>query len=382
MRTADAVIAGGGITGFSIAFELLRRGSRRIVMLERETEVGRGSTARATGGIRHQFSTEANVRLTQLSYPFYVAFPDEMGQEIGFRAHGYLFVAADDRAWAGLRASTAVQQRLGVPTRLLSPAEAKEIFPPLAIEDVLGAAYCGLDGSASPTDALAGYRRRCHELGLEVRTDEPVTGIDVGKGVTAVRTTKDTYATEVVVDAAGPRVAEVAKLVGLDVPARPFNRQVFVVAPIPAMPTSAPLVIDLSSGWYIHQDAGGTILMGGTDKDSRPGIEPTVDWDAFDRVAEAATRRVPSLAPRMELRSAYSGIRTLTPDHHAILGRTPIDGFILASNCNGHGFMHAPAVGRLVAQEILDGEARDLDLAPLRLARFADDRAHAEALMF
>ena len=381
MPAADVVIAGGGITGFAIAYELLRRGSK-VLLLERDQEVGRGSTSRATGGIRHQFSTETNIRLSQMSYPTFASFATEMGQEIGFRPHGYLFVSADERSWDGLQRSSALQQRLGVPTQVLAPDEARGIFPPLATDDVLGAAYCAIDGSASPTDALAGYRRRCQALGLEVRTNEPVIGIEAGSKVASVRTTAGSYPTETFVDAAGPNVADIAGLVGLDVPARPFNRQVFVVAPMESMPKGAPLVVDLTTGWYVHQDANGTVLMGGTDKDSRPGIEPRVDWDGFDLVAQAALRRVPKLAPEVTLRTAYAGIRTLTPDHHAILGRTPVEGFVLAANCNGHGFMHAPAVARLVAQEILDGEARDLDLAPLRLARFADKKASTEALMF
>jgi sarcosine oxidase subunit beta len=379
----DAVVIGGGIIGFATAAELVRRAKPRTLILEKESEVGTGATSKATGGIRHQFSTEVNVRLTQLSYQTFLTFADEMGQDIGFRAHGYLMVASTPASWDALRRSAELQQRLGVPTEVLTPQQARDHLGPLRVDDLLGATFCALDASASPTDALQGYRKFAREHGIEVRTGEAVTAIDVRAGrVEAVRTSGGTYPTQLVVDAAGPYLADVARLVGLDVPARPFRRQIFVVAPVAQFPRHAPLLVDLDSGWYVHQDSGGTLLLGGTDKNSRPGLEPVVDWDAFDLVAEAASRRMPTIAPLMQLRSAYCGIRTLTPDFHGIAGRTPVRGFFLASNCNGHGFMHAPGLARVLAEEIIDGAVRSLDMTPLRLERFANAKPHAEAMMF
>lgn len=385
MRTADVVIVGAGIIGLSTAYHLVaRQPGLRVVVLEREAEVGTGATAKATGGIRHQFGTEVNVRLTQLSYPEFVRFPEEHGRQIGFRAHGYLFVASSAESWRALRANAALQLRLGVPTRLVQSAEMGRLFPELRTDDLFGGAFCALDASANPSDALQGYLSSARARGVDVIRNAPVTAVETNGGaITGVRTRETGYATDVVVNAAGPYVADVAALAGVELPAKPFRRQVFVMAHDARVPRGLPLTVDMDTGWYVHQDGSGRLLFGGTDKDSRPGLEPTVDWDGFDEVAAAAVTRVPALAERAQVARAYAGIRTLTPDHHAIVGPVPdLAGFIVASACNGHGFMHAPAVGTLVAEEILDGRARSLDLAPTSLARFARGATTDESVTF
>lgn len=385
MRTVDVVIIGGGIIGASIAYHLaLRMPSLRVVVLEREAQLGIGATAKATGGIRHQFSTAANISLTQLSYPEYLRFPEEHGQEIGFRAHGYLFCTSVPETWAAMRRGAELQRSLGVPTRLLAPTDVCEIVPDLAVDDLLGATYCAIDGSANASDAHHGYVVSARARGVEMLPNASAIAIaSSGGAVRAVQTLGDTYLTEVVVDAAGPNVADVAALAGVEIPAKPFRRQVFVMAHDRAVSGGFPFTVDMDTGWYVHQEASGRLLFGGTDKDNRPGVEPFVDWDGFDAVARAALRRAPSMAERARVSGAYCGIRTLTPDHHGILGRVPeLKGFLVATACNGHGFMHAPAVGLLLAEEILDGKARSLDLAPLSVSRFGAGRQEDEAATF
>jgi sarcosine oxidase subunit beta len=174
----------------------------------------------------------------------------------------------------------------------------------------------------------------------------------------------------------------VAQLIGLDLPARPFGRQVFIARELPDLARGVPLTVDLDTGWYMHQEKGGALLLGGTDKDSRPGYEEAVDWNGLPRVLEAAVRRVPALA-NAEIARAYAGLRALTPDYHAIVGGVPgIDGFFLANGFNGHGFMHAPAVGRLLAEVVLDGRASSLDITPLSLGRFARAKQGEDHSMF
>ncbi len=382
MRTADVVIVGGGIIGLSVAYHLVKRQPLQVIVLEKEAEIGTGATARATGAIRHQFSTAVNVRLTQLSYPAYLRFAAEMEQEIGLRVHGYLMITTQAGAWEAMQASARLQQSLGVPTRLVTPPEAGEIFPGLRTDDLIGGTYCHVDASGNPSDAAQGYSFQARRRGVEIRREEQVVGIDVAGGrVTAVRTDKETYRTPVVVDAAGPHVREIAAMAGVDLPARPFRRQVFICDPPADMPREIPFTVDMDTGWYVHAEKSGTLLLAGTDKDNRPGIEPEVDWSGLDRVAEAAWKRVP-LLQEMKLRSAYCGVRTLTPDYHAIVGRVPdVAGFICATACNGHGFMHAPAVGLLLAEEILDGAAHSLDISPLAITRFQGE-VPAEANMF
>ena len=382
MDAADVLIIGGGIIGLSIAYHIARRGACRIILLERADRVGTGSTAKATGGIRHQFSTEINVRLTQLSHPAFERFEDEMGEPVDFVQHGYLFVTARaDRAEV-MRSGLQLQQHLGVPSRWVIPDEAALLFPDLRVDDLVGGTFCPLDGSASPYGAVQGYLRRCRDLGVRILTEQEVTSIETDGGrVRGVRTASAQYAAPLVVNAAGPRARGVAAMVGVDLPVHPYRRQVFVMTPVPGLHRGAPLTVDLDSEWYLHQDRSGALYMGGTDKDARPGLEEVVDWEGFDAVAQAALHRVPRTREARVAR-AYAGIRSLTPDFHAILGRVPgVDGFYLANGFSGHGFMHAPAVGQLLAEEILDGRATTLDITPLALTRFAG-RARAEATAF
>lgn len=372
MESADVLIIGGGIVGLSIAYHLARRGARGVVVLERAGQVGTGSTAKATGGIRHQFSTEINVRLTQLSLPAFARFEEEMGEPVDFVQHGYLFVTTRAERAEVMRAGLRLQQHLGVPSRWVAPDEAAVLFPDLRVDDLIGGTFCALDGSASPYGAVQGYLRRCRALGVRVLTDHEVVGIEVFAGrVRGVRTASGAFACPVVVNAAGPRARDVAAMAGVDLPVHPYRRQVFVMAPVAGLHRGAPLTVDLDTEWYLHQDRSGALYMGGTDKDTRPGLEEVVDWNGFDAVAQAALRRVPRTRDARVAR-AYAGIRSLTPDLHAILGSVAqVAGFYCANGFSGHGFMHAPAVGQLLAEEILDGRATTLDTSPLSLSRFA-----------
>ncbi len=382
METADVLIVGAGVVGLSIAYHLARRGPLRIIVLERAAQPGLGSTAKATGGIRHQFSTEINVRLTQLSLPAFQRFEEEMGEPVDLVQHGYLFVATREEVAEMMRAGVALQQRLGVPSRWVAPAEVRALFPAVRTDDLLGGTFCPLDGSASPYGTVQGYLRRCRDFGVHILLNNEVVGIEVQEGrVLGVRAASGRYVAPIVVNAAGPYARTVAAMAGVDLPVAPYRRQVFVMTPLPELGRGQPLTVDLDTGWYLHQDRAGALYMGGTDKDTRPGLDDVVDWGGFDAVAQAALKRVPVLA-RARVAHAYAGIRSLTPDHHAILGLVPgVSGFYCANGFSGHGFMHAPAVGELLAEEILDGRARTLDITPLRITRFTD-RTRTEAVAF
>lgn len=382
METADVILIGGGIIGLSIAYHLASRAPLRIVVLEKADQPGTGETAKATGGIRHQFSTAINVRLSQLSLPAYQRFEEDMGESVDLVLHGYLFVTTRAETAAVMRAGLALQQRLGVPARWVTPGEAQKLFRALRTDDLIGGTFCPLDGSASPYGAVQGYLRRCRERGVGILTGQEVTGIDIDNGaVRGVRTPDGVWAAPVVVNAGGPFARRVAALAGVDLPVFPYRRQVFVMTPVPALGRGLPFTVDLDTEWYVHQDRSGALYLGGTDKDTRPGFDEAVDWDGFDAVAQAALRRVPCLKQARCVR-AYAGIRSLTPDHHAILGRVPgLDGFYLANGFSGHGFMHAPAVGRLLAEEILDGRATSADISPLSILRFAGE-TRSEAVAF
>jgi sarcosine oxidase subunit beta len=382
MSAYDVIVVGGGVIGASVAHHLLARSpALRVLMLERETEVGTGATSKATGGVRHQFSTEANIRLTLLSYPYFAESEARLGRSVDFVRHGYLFVTTSPATLESSRRSVAVQQSLGVRSEILVPGDLKGFLAQLVTEDLVGASFCADDGSADPYGLLQAFLALARGRGLVLRTATPVTGIETAGGrVTGVSTPAGAFAAPVVIDCAGPHADDVAALVGLDVPSKPYRRQVMVTERVAGFPDIFPMIIDLDTGWYVHSQRS-ALLMGGTDKDQHPGHDTTVDWAAFSLVFEAAARRVPPLADARVMR-AYAGVRDLTPDYHGILCESDVRGFYLACGFSGHGFMHSPAIGTLMAELVLDGRATSMDIAPLALSRFARGVASAEATMF
>lgn len=378
---ADVAVIGGGIIGLSVAYHLTRTPGLRVIVLEREATVGMGATAKATGGMRHQFSTEGNILLSVHSFAAYHRFPDEMDADIEFEATGYLFVTAREERLAALEAGVALQRRLGVDSRLVSPAEAVRLFPALRHDDLVGGTFCPQDGAGSPYAACLAYYRKSLAQGVEMRLREEVRAIDVGSPL-RVHTSRGTYDVPVVVNAAGAFADRVAAMVGLDLPAKPFRRQIVVGAPHEALPAGVPFLVDLETGWYVHRAADGSLLMGGTDRETHPGMDEVVDWEQAQVLMGAATRRVPALE-QAEIVRAYVGIRCLTPDDHAILGPAPgIPGFHLAVGLGGHGFMHAPAVGQIVSEVIREGRARTIDLHPFRYERFRVREQAGETMTF
>ncbi len=373
MPAADVLIIGGGVIGCSIAFHLMKRDrALRVIVLEREPMVGMGSTSNATGGIRHQFSSEANIRLTQLSLPTYLRFEEETGCSVHFRPHGYLFLTGNPQVLADLRQGVSLQQSLGVQSRIVSAEEAGALVPGLRTTDLVGGSFCDQDGTAEPAAAVQGFAAAARAMGAKILTGHEVTALVRDRGrMTGARTIDDWFEAPVVVVAAGPYSAEVAAMAGVEVPARPYRRQVTVAAPIPELDTEIPLTIDMDTGFYLHRMGRSELLLGGTDKDARPGFGLEVDWAGVERVVAAGARRIPVLE-KAPVRRTYVGLRTLTPDHLPVLGRVgQPDGLVLACGDSGHGFMHAPAIGRLISEEILDGRATSMDLAPFRLERFA-----------
>ena len=378
---ADVVVIGGGIIGLSVAYHLTKTTGLRVIVLEREPTVGMGATAKATGGMRHQFSTEGNILLSVHSFAAYHRFPEAMDADIEFEPTGYLFVTAHKERLAALEASVALQQRLGVASRLVSPAEAGRLFPAVRTDDLAGGTFCPQDGAGSPYAACMAYFRKSREQGVEVRQREEVRAIEAGSPL-RVHTASGRYDAPVVVNAAGAEADRIAAMVGLELPAKPFRRQIVVGAPHEALPEGIPFIVDLETGWYLHRAADGALLMGGTDRESHPGMGEVVDWDQAQVLMTAATRRVPVLE-QAEIVRAYVGIRCLTPDDHAILGPVPgVPGFHLAVGLGGHGFMHAPAVGLIVSEVIREGRARTLDLHPFRYERFQVREQADEALKF
>lgn len=384
----DAAIVGAGIIGSAIAARLVERApSWRVVLLEAADAPGTGETRWATGGVRAQFATEANIRLSLISIAVFERFEEEFGIDPRFRRHGYLFVTADPARLQTMDAELATQRKLGVATQRVDRQAMHALCPPLYTDDLLGGNFCASDGSIEPATLVQGYLDAFRRRGGTLVTRAPVTAFAPDRDTWTVTTPHGEYETPIVVLACGPHTRAVAALAELDVPARAYARQVFVARMPPAIPEGIPLVVDIDTGWYVHAQRA-ELLLGGTDKDTRPldttgaldAVEP--DWSGFDLVYRAASHRMPALVDAQIVR-AYAGPRTLTPDHHAILGPVASHpGLFLAAGLSGHGIMHSPAVGILLSEWITEGEPRTWDARALTLERFTAPTAFNESAVF
>jgi sarcosine oxidase subunit beta len=380
-RTADVVIVGGGIIGVSIAVHLAERGMTDVVILEREA-VAAGATSQATGGIRQQFTTESQIRLSVESVRFYERFAERVGQPLAFRQVGYLFLLSTPGQNDAFRQAVALQNSLGVPSELLAAETIARQHPMIDTTGIVGGSFCPTDGVAAPADAAYGLAARARELGVRICEGVEVTAIEQSAGrVTGVQTTAGAIACGDLVNAAGPWAAGVAAMAGLEVPVTAHPRQVFTLQRLPELPSDFPFTIDLKSGTYVHQEQSAT-LLGGGDRDAPSGGEPVVNWERFEATAVAASRWLPAVA-EAEVRSGWCGLREMTPDDHPILGPVPgLAGLWLAVGFSGHGFMHAPAAGRILAEWMTTGGAAGFDPDPFALDRFQQRRLAHDAAVF
>jgi sarcosine oxidase, subunit beta len=336
------VVAGSGAIGASIAYHLALLGADDVVVAERG-ELSAGSTARAMGGVRQQFSTAAEVVLARES----VAFLASLGPRF-FRPVGYLFLATTEEGMARLEERRALQNELGVPVERVDPSRVSG----LAVDDVLGATCCWTDGVADPPAVAEELLRRARELGVEVLDHTPAE--EVGADVHVI--------------ACGPWSAELGAHFGVDLPVRPLCRQLLATSPLSGLPDDLPMVVEEESGFHFRR-RGDRLVLAMQDPAPRWTFETAVDESLFPDRLERLASRYPAVA-EVSIDEAWAGLYDMTPDAHPIVG--PVRGGVYAAcGFSGHGFMQSPAVGRAVAEELLHGEA-SLDLSPYRLERFAD----------
>ncbi|MBI5035668.1 MAG: FAD-binding oxidoreductase [Chloroflexi bacterium] len=365
--TADVVIIGGGIQGTSIAYHLAKRGVRNVVLVEADL-VGSGSSGRSAAMILLQMSREMTIRLSQESFKEYLNFDQEFGVDIGYKPIGYLNLATKSVA-DELRAQVELQRRFGVPTEMLSPQEIARRVPAVNVDDVEFGAVCWQDGVIDPHMVMQTYVQNARKLGVEFCEKVEATGIVLEKDrVVGVNTSDGFVATPIVVNAAGARAAQVASWVGVQLPITNYKRTVFITDRFDAIADDAPFVNDAEVEWYFRKEGKG-ILMG-MGREESTTYEPQLEWEFLDAIIERALHRAPILANARVMRG-WAGMRSLTPDDYPILGRVPnVDGFINACGWGGHGVMHAPVGGKLIAELIADGKATTLDLTAFQLERF------------
>jgi sarcosine oxidase subunit beta len=372
-KRADVVVIGGGVMGASTAYHLVKAGAGEVVLLERETHFGQGATGRCAGGVRYQFATEVNVRLSIVSLGMIEAFEEETGQDPDYRKIGYLFVLTHNPDVDQFRLNVDMQRRLGVETRWLSAEEVRARVPMMRFEDALAGTIHDKDGIADPNGLVMGYVQRGREIGVTALTDVEVRDIRVKKGgVEAVITNAGEISTDTVVDAAGPWAARIGAMVGLDIPITPLRRQWITTTPLPDLPDDFPFVIDFAQSLYFHPEGEG-LLTGMSNPDEEPGYDQSVDPDWELVAMEAAVERMPMLAEAGRM-SGLAGLYEVTPDAHPIFGPSPISGFWIVGGFSGHGFMHGPVAGLVMSEYISEGAPKSVDVSMLDLDRFEEDR--------
>jgi sarcosine oxidase, subunit beta len=385
MPTAEVVIVGGGIVGSSIAYHLTAAGCKDVLVIERETAQGKGSTGKSMGGVRAQFSTPVNIQMSLYSIPFYASFDERLGYPAGYRPQGYLFCATHEKHLAYLRTNYQKQVAMGLKdVRLISAEEIRDMFPQLRSDDIVGGSFCSSDGFVDPYSAMIGFMTWAADHGAKLWKNAEVTGVERdARGIASVQTSRGLVSTRKVVNAAGAWAKQVAKMASVDLPVDPLRRMLVPTEPFDQFPHSAPMIIDMSNGFHFRPEALG-FLLAWNDPEETPGYRMDFDPAFIEKILTRAADRVPvfeNLA--VNPKRAWAGLYEMTPDHHPILGEAPgVPGFFLANGFSGHGVMHAPATGKILSDLILTGKTNLIDASLLGLSRFAEGRTiHETAVL-
>lgn len=375
-NTAEAAIIGGGIMGVCTAYYLAKGGISDVVILEKDL-LAQASTGLSVGGIRQQFSHPANIRLVQQSVHLFKHFEAEFGVDINFRQAGYLFLAQKEETWRNFLSDVETQRHYGVPVEVLSPKEIKHRWPYLNVEDLKGGTFGPEDGYADPYLVVMGFANYARKLGVRIEEKTEVTGIKIKSGrVQGVETTKGTISASVVVNASGPWGSEVAGMAGINIPVKPYRRQVFMTKPFDVIPKPVPMIIDQDVTFYFRGEDPG-LLMGMSDQNEPSSFNLHVDREFLEKVIEAAIHRA-SILEKAEILRGWGGLYSITPDDNPFIGAIPgFDGFFCAIGFSGHGFQQGPAVGLILAELILDGRT-DFDLKPFAFRRQGDIKHKGE----
>lgn len=378
---ANAVIIGGGVIGASIAFFLSKAGMNDIVVIEKEELLGSASTGLCAGGIRQQFGTEINTRICMESVKIFENFDKIVGEKIEFAQAGYLFIASKEETFKNFQKNALMHKSLGLDVKVLSPAQIKEKVPFVNTDDLLGGTFCQSDGFADPNEVTQAFATAARKNGVVFCNKIEAKEIKLdGNKIKSVVTNDGEIETPVIVNAAGAWAQEIAKMAAIDLPVLPYRRQIFITEPFKEIPDVIPMIVDFDSGVYMRKESGG-VLMGKADPNDPPGINFHVDEDFKIHVVELALHRIPVLE-KANLMRGWAGLYEITPDHHAILGKVPeVEGFILANGFSGHGFMQAPAVGKLVSEVIL-GQKPSIDISELSYTRFKEGKLIHEGQIF
>lgn len=368
--SADVVIIGGGVMGASTAFHLAEVGVRNIVVVERG-DLCCGSSGKPIGGVRAQFSDPLNIELGSRSLRAYQEFPHRPGADIGLDTVGYLFLLDSEQQVSDFETGVELQNSLDVPSRMISPSEARRLCPYIRTDGLLAAAYSPADGHARPALVVQGYARAAARAGVTFATHTAVSGIHTaGNRITGVHTSRGSIACSTVICAAGAWSAQIGDMAGINLPILPVRRQLAFTAPLAPPAPRIPFTIDFASSGYFHNSDDG-LLFGLADPDQEDGFDTTWTPEWLELFRAVARRRAPALAD-MESVSGWAGLYENTPDHNALIGRSAeLPNFLYAAGFSGHGFLQAPAIGEVMRDLYLEREPFT-DISPLSADRFRD----------
>jgi sarcosine oxidase subunit beta len=374
--TADVIVIGAGVQGASLAFHLARRGAS-VLVLERGS-IAAEATGRSSGFVRMHYDLEVESRLAWASYPYFRDWADMVGHgDCAFVRTGFVQLVPPDLE-ANLRANVAMQQRVGIDTGVIGPAEVGELIPGAAVDDLVVAAYEPGSGYADPAGTTAGFLAAARVAGARVIQGCRVDSVVVdGDRVAGVDTDRGRFGAPVVVDVAGAWAGEVARTVGLDVPIQAWRHDTAYFGLPAEHPTGLPIVIDDPNNVYFRPE-GRELMLVGLETNNEIGGSPDrplgqMRSDAIELMIERVCSRLPWMAGG-DLRTAHGGQDGITPDQRAILGQAGPDGFFLSCGFSGTGLKTAPAVGASMAELILDGQSRTVDISPFSLGRFDEGR--------
>ena len=376
MHTADVVIIGGGIVGSSIAYHLVAAGCRNVLVLERETAQGKGSTGKSMGGVRAQFATPVNIQMSLYSIPFYASFEERLGYPCDYRPQGYLFCATTGTHMAYLQVNFEKQVAMGLKNvQLVVGDDIRRQFPQLRGDDIVGGSFCSTDGFVDPYSAMIGFMTWASDHGATLWKNATVTAIRRHKGSFEIAATRDTVSTSTVVNCAGPWAAEVARMVGIELPVEPMRRMLVPTEPFDQFPHTAPMIIDMSNGFHFRPESRG-FLLAWNDPEETPGYKTDFEPSFIEKILTRAADRVPVFENLpVNPKRAWAGLYEMTPDHHPILGESPdVKEFFFANGFSGHGVMHAPATGKILSDLIMTKKTDLIDASLLNFSRFAERR--------
>jgi sarcosine oxidase, subunit beta len=372
-RGASVVVVGAGAIGLAVALQLRRAGVDDVVVVDRNSSPGMGSTSRANGGVRAQFTTPVNIAFSRFTIDGLRELDEQTSGRVGFRAIGYLFMTGTETGESRLRRAFELQRALGVDVDWVSPADVAALAPFVRLDGLLAATFAAGDGIIDPHGVVSALCDEATRLGATLLCDTEVFDITGNRGGAVVRTSAGDMQAEFVVNAAGPHAALLAAMAGIDLPITPRRRNIACTEAVAGMPDSCPMCVDTDTGVLIRREGGG-FLIAYSDPEDPPSFETSFDPAFLDAIAARAGNRFPFLGDvRIDRRKCWAGLYPETADHHAIVDApAPAPWFIQCSGFGGHGIMHSLAAGKAVTELIIAGRCTSFDLGPLRLDRFTE----------